>query len=149
MIIVGAAGRSRITRHIPATGGVVTRPTDPEPKSARAASHAVAVVAGGALLRRRGERPNFDSFEAGGTWDHATARVIDERMAVRPGGRLRFLAPDEAATLRAFCDTCTAQDCDPRAPVAGLVDEKLASGRLVHALLLESAARLCRPWEAG
>ncbi|MGH9056670.1 MAG: gluconate 2-dehydrogenase subunit 3 family protein [Acidimicrobiales bacterium] len=77
-----------------------------------------------------GRYPDFDCFDARDTWDEATAKVIDERMAIRSGDRLRFFAPGEAATLRAFCDTCTAQYCDPRVPVAELVDDKLAGGRL-------------------
>ena len=32
--------------------------------------------------------------------------------------------------MRAFCDVCVAQDAEPRVPVAEMVDEKLAAGRL-------------------
>ena len=77
-----------------------------------------------------GRYPDYDVFDARGTWDKATATVIDKRMAVRPGDPLAFFSDAEAATVRAFCDVCVAQDEDPRVPVAELVDEKLAAGRL-------------------
>ena len=76
-----------------------------------------------------GRYPDFDVFDARDTWDHATARVIDERMKV--GERdFEFFSPREQATLGAFCDICVAQDGDPRVPVPLMVDEKLAAGRL-------------------
>jgi len=77
-----------------------------------------------------GRYPDFDVFDARGTWDAATARVIDERMEVQWGGPLSFFGAPEAGTLRAFCDTCVANDGDPRVPVAELVDRKLAAGEL-------------------
>jgi len=77
-----------------------------------------------------GRYPDYDVFDARDTWDEATTRVVEERMAVESGGPLSFFREDEAATLRAFCDTCTAQDSDPRVPVAELVDQKLAKGQL-------------------
>src|SRR5579863_1655469 len=84
--------------------------------------------------QRRGTTPQmigrYPDFDARDTWDAATAAVIDERMRVRSGGPLSFFAEDEEATLRAFCDVCTGQDADPRVPVAEMVDEKLAAGRL-------------------
>ncbi|MDN5749672.1 MAG: gluconate 2-dehydrogenase subunit 3 family protein, partial [Pseudonocardia sp.] len=36
----------------------------------------------------------------------------------------------EEPTLRAFCDTCMAQESEPRVPVAEFVDAKLADGKL-------------------
>ncbi|MGH9105829.1 MAG: gluconate 2-dehydrogenase subunit 3 family protein [Acidimicrobiales bacterium] len=76
-----------------------------------------------------GRYPDYDVFDAQGTWDHATAAVIAERMAVTEG-ELRFFSARETPTLRAFCDICVAQDAEPRVPVAEMVDEKLAAGRL-------------------
>lgn len=77
-----------------------------------------------------GRYPDFNVFDARGTWDAATARVIDERMKLYWGGPLSFFGAAEAGTLRAFCDTCVANDGDPRVPVAELVDRKLAAGEL-------------------
>lgn len=76
-----------------------------------------------------GRYPEYDVFDAVETWDDATRRVVDERM--RAGTRsLRFFSSEEEPTLRAFCDVATAQDGDPRVPVAELVDQKLEAGRL-------------------
>ncbi|MGH3282430.1 MAG: gluconate 2-dehydrogenase subunit 3 family protein [Trebonia sp.] len=76
-----------------------------------------------------GRYPDYDAFDAAGTWDAATAAVIRERMAAAQR-ELTFFTGAEVPVLRAFCDTCTAQDGEPRVPVAELVDEKLAAGRL-------------------
>ena len=75
-----------------------------------------------------GRYPDFDVFAAETSWDEQTAAVVKARLA--PSGALRFFTPDEEPTLRAFCDTTTAQDRDPRIPVAEMVDAKLADGRL-------------------
>ena len=77
-----------------------------------------------------GRYPDYDVFDARETWDAATSAVIEERMRHSSGDPLRFFAIAEARTLRAFCDVCVAQDTDPRVPVAELVDDKLAAGRL-------------------
>ncbi len=76
-----------------------------------------------------GRYPDFDVFDASGTWDAATHRVVEDRM--RLGGRaFEFFLPQEVPTLRAFSDVVLAQDEDPRVPVGEMVDEKLAAGRL-------------------
>ena len=75
-----------------------------------------------------GRYPDYDVFDASDTWDAATARMIAERMEVR--GNFAFFTPDEQPTLRALCDVAVAQDCEPRIPVAELIDEKLAADRL-------------------
>ncbi len=76
-----------------------------------------------------GRYPDFDVFDAAPTWDGATAKVIEQRMA--KGSRpLTFFTADEESTVRAFCDVVTAQDGEPRVPVVELVDEKLGAGRL-------------------
>ena len=77
-----------------------------------------------------GRYPDFDVFDARDSWDPATRRVIEERMAVRVGGTLLFFTAEEAPTGRAFCDTCTAQDGEPRVPVLEMVDRRLAAGQL-------------------
>ncbi len=75
-----------------------------------------------------GRYPDFDVFEASDTWDHATARVVRERLDV--ASELHFFTVAESATVRAFCDVCVAQDHEPRIPVVELIDEKLSAGRL-------------------
>lgn len=75
-----------------------------------------------------GRYPDFDVLDAVDTWDEATRRVVLARL--EPPGSLRFFTPVEEPALRAFCDTALAQDAEPRIPVAEMVDEKLAAGRL-------------------
>lgn len=75
-----------------------------------------------------GRYPDYDVFDAAGTWDHATAAVVRARLHVST--ELHFFTADEAPTARAFCDVCVAQDRDPRVPVLEPIDEKLAAGRL-------------------
>jgi hypothetical protein len=74
-----------------------------------------------------GRYPDYDVLENAGHWDAATRAVVLGRLEPPP---LRFFSVAEAATLRAFCDTVTAQDREPRIPVLELVDEKLYEGRL-------------------
>jgi len=75
-----------------------------------------------------GRYPDFDVLEQADHWDEATRRVVLARVAEH--GPLRFFDAAEAATLRAFCDTVTAQDEPPRIPVLELVDAALADGKL-------------------
>ena len=75
-----------------------------------------------------GRYPDFDVFDAQDTWDEATTKVVVARLHL--DGPLRFFTPREVPTLRAFCDVTVAQDAEPRVPVAEMVDEKLAAGRL-------------------
>jgi len=75
-----------------------------------------------------GRYPDFDVLDAVDTWDEATKKVVLARL--EPPGPLRFFTPDEEPILRAFCDTVLAQDCQPRVPLAEMVDSKLADGRL-------------------
>ena len=56
------------------------------------------------------------------------ARWSWQRLDPQP--TLSFFTAEQAPTLRAFCDVLLAQDVEPRVPVAELVDEKLAAGRL-------------------
>ena len=76
-----------------------------------------------------GRYPDFDVFDAADQWDPATRRVIEERMQAR-GRALTFFGSEEEPTLRALCDVALAQDEEPRVPVAEMVDQKLAAGRL-------------------
>ncbi len=75
-----------------------------------------------------GRYPDFDVLSASDTWDHATTSVVMARL--EDPSPLRFFAPGQEPTLRAFCDTVMAQDTEPRVPVAEFVDDKLAAGRL-------------------
>ena len=75
-----------------------------------------------------GRYPDFDVMTAAHTWDHATKAVVLARL--RKSAPLRFFAPAQEPTLRAFCDTVMDQDREPRIPVAEFVDDKLAAGRL-------------------
>jgi hypothetical protein len=75
-----------------------------------------------------GRYPDYDVFDAEPSWDEVTRKVVTERLEV--GGPLRFFTADEEPALRAFCDTTTAQDAEPRVPVAEMVDAKFAAGQL-------------------
>jgi Gluconate 2-dehydrogenase subunit 3 len=75
-----------------------------------------------------GRYPDYDVLASAETWDRATREVVTRR--VHMDGPLRFFTPQEEPTLRAFCDVATAQDSEPRVPVAEMVDDKLAAGRL-------------------
>jgi hypothetical protein len=75
-----------------------------------------------------GRYPDYDVLENAENWDAATRAVVNERL--HPQGPLRFFTPEEEPTLRAFCDVATAQDREPRVPVAEMVDKKFADGRL-------------------
>jgi hypothetical protein len=63
------------------------------------------------------------------SWDTATRRAIDERLAVHPGPR--FFTPPEWRTLSAVCDRIVPQPAG-RAPVPtpAYIDEKLFRGLL-------------------
>jgi hypothetical protein len=61
-------------------------------------------------------------------WDEATRRVVFDRVENVPP--IRFFTPEEARTLRSFCDVVMAQDGEPRIEVLNYVDQKLFEGRL-------------------
>jgi hypothetical protein len=75
-----------------------------------------------------GRYPDYDVFDAVDTWDPATRKVIEDRMALA-GRPLRFFTAEQEPTVRAFCDVVLAQDCEPRVPVVEFVDDKLFCGR--------------------
>ena len=75
-----------------------------------------------------GRYPDFDVFDASDTWDEATAKVVNARLHL--DGPFRFFRTREIGTLRAFCDVTVAQNAEPRVPVAEMIDDKLAGGRL-------------------
>jgi hypothetical protein len=75
-----------------------------------------------------GRYPDYDVLANAENWDEATRKVVLSRLS--PRGSLRFFTTEEEPALRALCDVITAQDAEPRIPVAEMVDEKLAAGRL-------------------
>lgn len=77
-----------------------------------------------------GRYPDYDVFDARDTWDSATSRVVNARMAIKVGDPLIFFTESEAPTGRAFCDACMAQDEDPRVPVLEMIDRRLGAGQL-------------------
>ena len=75
-----------------------------------------------------GRYPDYDVLSNAENWDAATRAVVDGRLG--DPLPMRFFSESEQPTLRALCDVATAQDSEPRVPVAEMVDEKLAAGRL-------------------
>ncbi len=75
-----------------------------------------------------GRYPDYDVLANRDNWDDTTRQVVEARL--EPAGPLRFFTAQEEPTLRAFCDVVCAQDSEPRVPVAEMVDDKLAAGRL-------------------
>ncbi|HEX6701069.1 MAG TPA: gluconate 2-dehydrogenase subunit 3 family protein [Gaiellaceae bacterium] len=75
-----------------------------------------------------GRYPDYDVLEQAEHWDEATRKVVLDRVHNVP--EFRFFDERERETVKAFCDTITAQDREPRIPVAAYVDEKLHEGPL-------------------
>jgi hypothetical protein len=74
-----------------------------------------------------GRYPDYDVLSEAGHWDEVTRRVVFDRLERVPP--IRFFTPEEAMTLKAFCDVVTAQDAEPRIPVLSYIDEKLHRGK--------------------
>jgi Gluconate 2-dehydrogenase subunit 3 len=74
-----------------------------------------------------GRYPDYNVLDAADLWDETTRNVVLSRLD--PPAELRFFSAEQAPTARAFCDTVTAQDRDPRIPVTEMVDEKMAARR--------------------
>jgi hypothetical protein len=75
-----------------------------------------------------GRYPDYDVMQNAAHWDAATRDVVATRL--KRSGPLTFFSAEEEPTLRAFCDVTTAQDSEPRVPVAEMIDRKLAQGQL-------------------
>lgn len=75
-----------------------------------------------------GRYPDYDVLQNADNWDAATREVVTGRLHMT--GPLRFFTAEEEPALRALCDVTTAQDAEPRVPVAEMVDEKYADGKL-------------------
>ena len=82
----------------------------------------------GTAPQGRSRYPDFDVLEQAEHWDEATRKAVLARVYDVPP--VRFFDAREEATMRAFCDVVTAQDCEPRVPVLEMVDAKLHAGRL-------------------
>jgi hypothetical protein len=82
----------------------------------------------GATPQMIGRYPDYDVLANEANWDAATRAVVRARLGDPPP--MRFFTASEQPTLRALCDVATGQDVEPRVPVAEMVDEKLAAGRL-------------------
>ncbi len=82
----------------------------------------------GATPQMIGRYPDYDVLSNADNWDDATRKVVFSRLHM--DGPLRFFTAEEEPALRALCDVTTAQDEEPRVPVAEMVDEKLADGKL-------------------
>jgi Gluconate 2-dehydrogenase subunit 3 len=81
----------------------------------------------GKTPQMHGRYPDYDVLEQADHWDRQTREVVLGRLEPPPP---RFFGEVELPTVRAFCDTVTAQDAEPRIPVERFVDEKLHEGRL-------------------
>jgi hypothetical protein len=75
-----------------------------------------------------GRYPDHDVLSQASHWDEVTRKVVLDRVENVPP--FRFFDERERETVKAFCDTLTAQDAEPRIPVAAYVDEKLHEGSL-------------------
>jgi hypothetical protein len=75
-----------------------------------------------------GRYPDYDVFAAEASWDEQTRLVVKQRLSAH--GPLRFFTREEESALRAFCDVTTAQDAEPRIPLAEMIDAKFADGKL-------------------
>jgi hypothetical protein len=75
-----------------------------------------------------GRYPDYDVMANADNWDEATRAVVETRL--QQPAPMGFFTASEQPTLRALCDVATAQDAEPRVPVAEMVDEKLTAGRL-------------------
>jgi hypothetical protein len=82
----------------------------------------------GTTPQMRGRYPDYDVLAAAGHWDSKTRGVVLDRVGKIPP--ITFFTETETVTLRAFCNTVTGQDSEPRIPVLEMVDAKLNAGRL-------------------
>lgn len=81
------------------------------------------------------------------SWDDATRAVLDERLAI--DDRPAFCDPAQWRTLHALCECIVPQPAgEPHAPVAALVDRKIASGH-GDGYRHESLPRLDEAWRIG
>lgn len=82
----------------------------------------------GMTPQMHGRYPDYDCLANADHWDEPTRKVVFARVEDVPP--IRFFTPQEARTVAAFCDCVTAQDRDPKIPVANFVDQKLHEAKL-------------------
>jgi hypothetical protein len=75
-----------------------------------------------------GRYPDWDVLSQAEHWDEVTRELLFDRVENVPP--FRFFDEREQRVLKAFCDTVTAQDREPRIPVLSYVDEKFHKGEL-------------------
>jgi hypothetical protein len=80
----------------------------------------------GVTPQHAGRFPGFDTLDQIKYWDHATAGVVLERLAVAT--TLAFFTAEEVAVARPLLDQLLGQDGEPRVPVLELIDTRLARG---------------------
>ncbi|HEX3616488.1 MAG TPA: gluconate 2-dehydrogenase subunit 3 family protein [Solirubrobacteraceae bacterium] len=110
--------RAADTSHLPNKGGA----GGPAPPSQLPAQRR------GTTPQLHGRYPDYDVLTSADRWDHATRRVVLERVADVP--EIRFFNAEDERVLRAFCDVAIGQTSDPRVPVLEMVDAKLHTGTL-------------------
>jgi len=70
--------------------------------------------------------PGFDVTAQAQSWDEQTRAVVWRRLDPAPTDP--FFTADERETAGALIDRLLAQDQEPRVPVLGLIEERLAAG---------------------
>ncbi len=68
--------------------------------------------------------PGYDVLGQEPTWDPVTTRVVLTRL--EPSGERRFFTAPEEHVVRSHMDRLLAQDDEPKVPVFGVVDRRLA-----------------------
>jgi hypothetical protein len=76
--------------------------------------------------QNRGRFDDFDVLDSVDVWDDVTAGVVLARLA--PPGALAFFTQPEVGIAAPLLDLLLAQDGEPRVPVLGLIDQRLAVG---------------------
>jgi len=76
--------------------------------------------------QNRGRFTGFDVLDSVGVWDDVTAGVVLARLALP--GECAFFTPAEVGVAAPLLDLLLAQDDDPRVPILGLIDQRLAIG---------------------
>lgn len=82
----------------------------------------------GKTPQMHGRYPDYDCLEEADHWDEVTRKTVEARL--EPITEYSFFTENEVRTLEPFCDTIMAQGDEPKIPVLGMVDRKLAAGRL-------------------
>jgi hypothetical protein len=76
--------------------------------------------------QNRGRFPGYDVLDEVERWDDVTAGAVLARLA--PVTDLSFFTKEEDAVATPLCDLLLAQDGEPKIPVVGLIDTRLARG---------------------